>query len=234
MDIVYSLKNASSNPELTYSLRSLINVKHDRVFLVGGCPSNINKKEVIHIPTVQSKIKWQNSTNNFKLACMDSRLSNDFILMNDDFFILKPIDPLTDLNLHRGTIKKVYTYYVELMKREGQWTRGMRETSTILKMHGIENPLSYELHIPMLVNKMKYLKLFEIVGKDITPYIQPRSLYGNLYYKNSSYIDDVKLLTGKPFDELNLGKFLSCSDATFKRINSFLDKTFKTKCKYEL
>ena len=45
MDIVYLVKNSRTNDELTYSLRTLVNVPHDKVFLVGGCPDNIKKIE---------------------------------------------------------------------------------------------------------------------------------------------------------------------------------------------
>ena len=108
MDILYTLKQCDQCDELIYSLRSLCNLPHDRVFLVGGCPKNIDKSKVVYIPTEQKGTKWRNSTNNVKTACKDPRLSDDFILMNDDFFVLKPInDPAKELNLQQGTIQIV-------------------------------------------------------------------------------------------------------------------------------
>lgn len=57
MDIVYLVKECRINEELTYSLRSLVNLPHDKVFLVGGCPTNIDKTKITHIPTLQGNNK---------------------------------------------------------------------------------------------------------------------------------------------------------------------------------
>ena len=75
MDIVYLVKDCTENEELTYSLRSLVNIPHDRVFIVGGCPRNIDTSKVIHFPILQTDTKYKNTTNNLKLICNQDNLS---------------------------------------------------------------------------------------------------------------------------------------------------------------
>ena len=148
MDVVYTLRNTDECEEIIYSLRSLKNLPHDKVFIVGGCPKNINKEKVIYIPTLQNNSKYKNTTNNLKIACLDNRLSSDFILMNDDFFIMSPIENVEkELNLNFGTVDSVIEKYYQRRKKTNVWLRGMIETKEYLQKIGNKNPLSFELHI---------------------------------------------------------------------------------------
>ena len=79
MDIVYLLKDSDVNEELTFSLRSLKNIPHDKVFLVGGFPANIDSEKVYHIPTYQGLNKYNNTTNSLKTAANTKEISEDFI-----------------------------------------------------------------------------------------------------------------------------------------------------------
>ena len=232
MDILYTLKHGDVNEELTYSLRSLCNLPHDKVFFVGGCPSNINKNKIIHIPVEQKSTKWRNSTNNVRLACMDERLSDDFILMNDDFFILEPIaDPVKELNVSGGTMQSVYDKVYEKYGKEINWCKGMRETRDLLQKQGIYNPLCYELHIPFIFNKSKFLAIFDIPGVQDINVLHKRSLYGNLHLKNTQMATDVKV---RKEQEIPVGsKFISCSDKGFEVIKPILEKLFPQKSEYE-
>lgn len=235
MDVLYTIKDGREfNEELIYSLRSLINIPHDRVFIVGGFPSDIKKSEIIHIPTEQKSTKWRNSTSNLKTAILDDRLSDDFIYMNDDFFILKPIsEPVKELNLHFGTMA---AYYDRLAKKHAEtpYMRGMLETSNLLINLGIKEPLSYELHIPFVFNKKHLKQMFSIKGIDNINVLHKRSLYGNLYLKNSKFHSDVKIHTDKEFDTNKCDKFLSTNDLSFIKIRPFLEAQFNKKSKYEI
>ena len=234
MDILYTLKQCDQCDELIYSLRSLSNVTHDKVFLVGGCPSWVDKSKIIHIPTEQKGTKWRNSTNNVKQACLDARLSDDFILMNDDFFILKPIqDPAKEFNLQQGTIKSVYAYYFGRSASQTNWCKGMRETGELMQKQGILEPLSYDLHTPMVFNKHKFLQMFDIAGVNNIDVLHWRSLYGNLFSPNAEYMKDIKYRTNEAFDESKYDKFISCSNAGFMQIRQFLSNKFPNRSIYE-
>lgn len=235
MDIVYLVKECKENKELTYSLRSLVNLPHNRVFIVGGCPNNLNKSKLIHTAILQTKSKYQNTTTNLQLICQNKALSDNFILMNDDFFILEPIkNPVQELNLCRGPIEEVIKDYARRYNNcYNDYLLGMKQTKIFLQDMCIANPLSYELHIPMILNKQKVLDMFKLPHLESVKVIHKRSLYGNLYMKDSTPINDVKVLKNYYYP-LGSNKFLSTEDDSFERVHPFLNNLFPDKGYYEL
>lgn len=233
MDILYTLKNNYSGEELRYSLRSLENIPHDRVFFVGGCPKWA--KDIIHIPTNQTGTKYKNTTHNIQTACYNSELSEDFILMNDDFFILDTIkNPTKELNLYMGTVQ---SYIDKLKKRHptgSAYIKGMEQTKEFLQGLGVLDPLSYELHIPFVLNKNKFLKMFELLGVKDIPCFHKRTVYGNLHLKVGTDTQDVKIFFNSSFVPNKLGKFISCDDMGFCLLHNFLLNKFPKKSIYEI
>ena len=233
MDILYTLAPNYDGNELRYSLRSLANMPHERVFIVGGCPKWV--KGIIHIPTVQEGTKYKNTTNNLKVACNDTRLSEDFILMNDDFFILQPIkDPKKELNLYMGTAQEQIDDFYKRHPFGSAYIRGMEETRNLLRKLGKEEPLSYELHTPCVINKFNYLDMFKIEGVEKISCLHKRTLYGNLYRTGGKSVTDVKIFTHNKFDTDKLGNFLSCSNDGFGVIAPYLLSKFPQKSPYEI
>lgn len=233
MDILYTLAENYDGAELRYSLRSLKNIPHERVFIVGGCPKWV--KNVIHIPATQSGTKYKNTTENLKIACNDTRLSEDFIFFNDDFFVIKTIkDPVKELNIYMGTVQSIIDALYKWHPFGSAYIRGMEETRVLLCELGKQEPLSYELHIPCIFNKYNYLKMFDIEGvKDINC-LHKRTLYGNLYRTGGKYMQDVKVLTRHKFDTAKVDKFLSCSNAAFDKVSAYLGGKFPEKSPYEI
>jgi hypothetical protein len=235
MDIVYLYKN-SGNDEIVYSLRSLANLPHNKVFIVGDMPKYINPQNILYIKAEQGLNKYQNTTNALRLACHDDRLSDDFIVMNDDFFILKKIEnPREELNLHKGTIAKVYERLSAKYPLGSGYLHGMKETETLLKNLGIKEPLSYELHTPFIFNKYKLLQMFETYADEIaqTKCFHKRSFYGNLYVKGSKFMKDIKVLALDNFVPTPEQKFISSSDSSYRNLKYILMQKFSKKSKYE-
>jgi hypothetical protein len=234
MDIVYLLKESKENEELRYSLRSLKNMPHDKVFFVGGMPDFVNLDKVFHIPTLQDANRYKNTATGMLTACMCSKISDDFILMNDDFFIMTPIkDVKKEFNLHRGLLDDMILYYSNEFPFKDEYLSGLRETRELLRRLKIHGPLSYELHIPMVINKRDMVETFLIPGFMDMKAPMFRSLYGNLHLKDSQYTHDVKM------DALHLElpdnpTFLSTSDSYFKTIKVFMNAIFPDKSEYEL
>ena len=232
MDIVYLVKNCVTNEELTYSLRSLSNLPHNQVFIVGGCPTNLNKSKLIHCPISQGNDRYENTTNSLKHICNDTRLSEDFILMNDDFFILKPTDP-SKLNLCRGTIQEVINEIGHRYETGSPYLTGMKQTLIYLKDLGHSEPLSYELHVPMVLNKKRFLDLFSLPYIDTIRKGHIRSIYGNVYLKDSQKIRDVKVYRDF-YTPLGSEKFLSTEDNSWPRVKKYLERLFPDKSPYEI
>lgn len=237
MDIVYTVKSAKVNEELFYSLRSIRNIPHDNVYVIGGCPYNLNHKYIKWIPADTLETKYKTTTHNLEIAANLEKLSEDFIWMNDDFYILQKIeDPIKELNLNKGGLQESLDDFI---KRNGVCTAymtGAEQTLDYLKTLGIHNPLSYELHTPFIYNKSRVKTMLALEGIRKVPILYKRSVYGNMYYDNSVQVTDVKILRASIVDyaEWDKRKFLSSSDITWVRVKPYLEKRFKDKSIYEL
>lgn len=231
-DILYMVRDGDTNHELRYSLRSLMNIPHGRVFFAGYKPNWVTNVIAIE-RRQQPHSKYLNTTRNLIAACHDERLSDDFILMNDDFFIMQPIDELR--NYHRGPILPVYRYYRNLSDKG--YSRGIAETMAYMQTLGYDpkDILSYELHVPMNINKHKFLEI--ITQQQATMDIQvlhKRTLYGNLANLGGIRTNDVKIYTDAQPDRSAI--FLSSDDTSFERykVGEYIRKTFRAKSPYEL
>lgn len=231
MDIVYFVREGDDNEELRYSLRSLKNLPHEKVHIVGYKPSWVTN--VNHIDITQDKGgKNLNTTHNMLMAAKNEDVSDDFILMNDDFFIMKPLSELPHYN--RGTIKELEKYYEQFAST---YYQGMVDTREYMEELGLgDNLLSYELHIPMIFNKNNVIDMFSRYYQDAPPVsvLHKRSLYGNMYNYGGETIKDVKVYQRDgQFDKD--GTFLSTEDSIFEdsKIGRFIRRQFPNKSKYE-
>lgn len=230
MDIVYSLKSDYNGQELRYSLRSLENVPHDKVFIVGGImPDWVNREMVINIPFPQQANRYLNTTFNLLKACNTFSLSDDFIYFNDDFFVLEKIqNPTEEFNLYNGFLAE------KAKGKNNDWHKAMAETAKYLsQFYSILKPKNYELHTPFIFNKHKLKYLLGLFSIDIT-YLHTckRSIYGNIWLSGSQNMPDCKVFNHTK--EIKAGKFLSTSDKGFSLIKDFLANKFKTKSEYEV
>ena len=109
----------------------------------------------------------------------------------------------------------------------------MAQTMVYLQDLGYKEPLSYELHTPMVINKNKFLSVFSAPYiKSIMPGHQ-RSLYGNMFLKDSKKIDDVKFYRDFVFNP-GSDKFLSTEDNSWPIVKPKLEKLFPSKSEYEI
>lgn len=95
MDAVYILGKHSQaeDEELRYSLRALCTNMLDlrKVYVVGHLPDFL--KDVHHIPCEDNHEKrWKNALEKTRLAATTDGITDEFLLMNDDFFPLEPFE----------------------------------------------------------------------------------------------------------------------------------------------
>lgn len=240
MDLLYLVRKGDVNEDLRASLRSIHKFAppFDKIFFVGDCPEWCTNVE--HIYTEQYNTCWKNTLNNLMIACQDDRLSDDFILMNDDFIATRPIHNWNEsLSKARNTISQQIINY----QNEGlnsNYTKAFAKTIELF--NNITELYNYELHIPMIINKKKFLDLFnkpelqEFIK--INPVVLYRSIYGNYYgSKFNELIDDVKFEHGDP-KEIKT-EWISVFDdwignrEKYPRLNKFLDNIISEPSKYE-
>jgi hypothetical protein len=151
--------------------------------------------------------------------------------MNDDFFIIKPIEKIDQF--YNGLLSDKIDRYVKITG-SSMYIKKLMLTQTRLVDQGIQNPYDYELHIPMPMEKDK---LNTIIKK--YPSCLWRSMYGNIYSVGGSQMDDVKVYINKKHLERSshirdTSVFLSTEDQAFKMmLDVILLKLFPTPSKYE-
>lgn len=227
-DIVYFVKDICVNEELRYSLRSVEkNFPHNKVWFAGGCPSGL--KPDGHMLIVQGdRTKWKNVNKMLKQVCENDEISEDFWLFNDDFFIMKPIDDETPE--YNGSLDSLIEYIEGI--RDGSvtpYTKQLRNTVSELQKRGL-GTLNYAIHVPMLVNRKKALKVFE----EFPGCPMFRSLYGNYWKIGGKDVNDVKIwdLFEYPSEEAEM---LSSNDATWAHgvIGRFVREKFPDRSRFE-
>jgi hypothetical protein len=228
VDIVVPVRVGAANPQLRYALRSwAANLPHRQVWVVGYRPHWLRR--VRHIPTQQTGSKYQNTTLAVRYACLHPDVSDRFLLCNDDMFVMAP-QPGGMPVLHRGPVARVESYYAA--KASGKYLRGMRQTRDLLRSLGYDNPLSYELHVPMPVDKAGMLQALD-AGRRLDV-VHKRTLYGNLAGLGGKEIRDVKILNRSPrFDRSS--PFLSTMPDSFANghVGAHIRLTFPQPCVYE-
>lgn len=178
------VRQGDENPQLRLSLRGLVaHLPHDRVFIAGHRPAWVTGVE--HVPTRQPKDRWQASLGNLLEACRSSDLSERFVLFHDDFFILRAIDavPL----MHRGALA------LHVRRSAGEHRRHLVKALELCRSWGVEEPISYDVHVPMPMDRTGVLEVAERANGQAAGAI--RSLYGNAAGLIGQQITDVKTRT---------------------------------------
>ena len=228
MDLVY-ICGPGDNEELRYSIRSAVkNLKFDNLWVVGGKPSWYVGN---HLEVIQNKAKYVNARNNLRAICNSPEISDSFILMNDDFYIIKKVDNVP--YMHGGSLFKKISRYKELTG-DTRYVLMLKKTCANLSLKFGNDVLDYELHVPMVMEKEKLLKIIEV--PDLW-----RSRYGNVFNVGGIEMNDVKIYSSgvfaKKISEVDILKYdyLSSNDDSFEEMKQvILDIYFTNKTIYEI
>lgn len=225
MDIVYICREGD-NEELRYSIRSAVkNLPHDNLWVVGGKP---DWYKGAHIPTLQDKTYFLNAKTNIRRVLHANQISDTFILMNDDFFIMDPVENLQ--YMYSGLLLD------KIKIRESQnpgdlYTKMLLKTySELYQRSHIKHPLDYELHVPMIFEKEK---LASVIGSQGLW----RSMYGNIHGVGGEQFSDIKIynkdhVLSKNHIDIN-SPYLSTEDKVFNDHRDWFNEKFPEPSKYE-
>ena len=202
MDYVYICRSGD-NDELRYSLRSIEeNMPEGRVWVIGHRPVWYIGD---FIPVNDIGGKFDNIKNCIKVASEHAEISNNFILMNDDFFALKKIETMPIL--HGGLLKDKIERYKEQMMSP-KYIKLLELTYKQLLANNITDPIDYDIHVPIVMNKEKLSQAIPIA-------YFPRSAYGNFASIGGTKITDVKVYGSVKIKNDEAFDFLSTEDRSF-------------------
>lgn len=142
------------NTELRYALRGVEKYLRGvgEIFVIGKAPRWL--RNVTVIPATDHErtyYKERNIFNKIMLACQDSRVSEDFLFMNDDHFLLQEFEA--------GSFPYYYDGYLSTQaKRSDPYGNTARNTALYLKFECVP---FFDVHAPILYNKCK----FPLVGR---------------------------------------------------------------------
>ncbi len=230
LDIVYVVKDAVFNEELRYSLRSVEqNFPHNRVFFYGGKPMYFHPDRLVLVRQ-QGKTKWDKVRAMLKSIAEDDRISENFVLFNDDFFVTKPVENL--LAYRYGTLEQLCKHIERNNgNRPTGYTRNIERTINALKEKGFST-WNFELHVPMIFNRGDLRELISLFPDTRGT----RSLYGNLYL-NEEDIQEMKDVKVFKIDDLPSEDmpFISTDDLSFSRgeVGELIKSMFPNKSKWE-
>lgn len=217
MDVLYRVRRSRDNETLRYSLRSLVNVPHGEVFIVGQKPAWARNVTVLAPDKWLSK--WHGLMADTWSAC--KRLSGrTLLLMDDDYFILRPVKTVKPV--HRGSLIE------DAERRMGAYRHTLVNTARYLVDKGIEKPLSYEVHVPMVVDADGMAEALEPVANARRP-LQARSVYGNVAGVGGKPGTDVKRWEAGPMP----ADFLSVAPSSWHLYRPKLQALFPAASGYE-
>ena len=220
MDILYYIGSGShhGNRELLYSLRAL--EKHckdvEDVWIVGNKPFFLNDK-VKYLWVEDSGEWWQNAFYKTK-AAIEAGISKDFLLMNDDFFMLKDFYAAKYPYYYKGNIGET---------AKNKYQEALINTRRILER--LDKPFKhYGVHCPMRINAEKYKELTQFYESETVQPVSARCLYGNLFCKGI----ETKDVKGNDLQDNKIGCF-STKDWIAADLFEKLEKMFPKPSKWE-
>lgn len=229
MDIVYVVKDSAYNEELQYSLRSVEkNFPHNRVWFFGGKPIGVHPDKQVLVSQIW-RTKWDNVRNMMRMIADNEEVTDDFVLFNDDFFVMKPVKTLPPYKWK--TMESICKWVEEQNNsKQSSYTKNLRAVAR--ELEELQFPTdNYVLHLPMIFNKKKLLNALDVFPSTKSP----RSVYGNMYLTNKAKTHkDVKIFRAwqtPPEDS----DFLSTEDYAFKngKAGEYIKKCFPDKSRFE-
>lgn len=203
------------------------NYPHKRVIFYGGRPDGIEPD--LFVPYTQpGDSKWEKVRNTVEIICENDNLTEDFILFNDDFFIMRPVE--TPTNYYDGTLdERIKTIDGATFGRHAEYSDRLRHLAETLKNAGVTNPLNYAHHTPMIINRKKMLETLKKYPNE--PMF--RALYGNINKIGGENMPDVKFYQRRqPFP---IGQYASTADESWsqEKIGQIIRGKFALRSRFE-
>lgn len=228
-DVVYVLSNdiEGHSEELRYSLRSLENFTYNKVWFAGGQPRDLTPDRALSI-IQRGDSRYLKVCNTLIEVCKNEDVTDNFYLFNDDFFILEPYNQY--INYYVSSLDEHIVDHEDYYSGITGYSDLLRTVNRHLKKDGYKN-LSYEIHMPMLVNKQQALEVLSKYKSDGLF----RSLYGNICKIQAKQSKDCKIFA---IDQETIPEgwnMVSTTEDTFKKgaVGQYIREYFPNKSRFE-
>jgi len=220
-----------NDTELRYCLRGIEKylTGYGDIFIIGKAPAWC--RNVIEISAEDDdKTYWKERNIYRKIlkACGDDRVTEDFLFMNDDHFLLAPFEASKFPNYYEG-------FLGDQMGRIDQYGNTVRNTSEIIH----EYSLYFDIHVPIVYNKELFEKVFERVDWGRKYGYCIKSVYCVYAAARGEYYPDLKIRTIMPSQkimEMIKGRLFFSMDNRAREggMGAVLQELFPKKSKWEI
>lgn len=227
IDIVYTLtpNPRTGNRQLIYSLRSIEKYLkgYRNIYVIGADPE---LKGLIHIPSTDLKSAAINIKDKLLLACNIHDISDNFLYMADDHYLLSE---------HNAPAFSVYSngnLYDLARTQRGSYKQIVIETIKV-----IPNGKNYNVHAPINYNKEKLKDIIE--ETDWQPLgLMIKSLYCNRLELQGKEMSDCKISHDLPMMEMrrrieNRPFFSTGKENNIRHLKQFMEELFPIPSKHE-
>lgn len=236
ISLVYVIRDDtdSSAWELKFSLRSVaknLSGIANACIVTNALPPFVNPETVSLIQeTDGERLKDANICRKILAACNDGRVTDDFLFINDDHFILKPVDAREIPPYNKGRLMEKYNLWTS-------YSRLLEKTHKFLRAASLDIT-HFDIHTPIIYNKAKFQQMAQFFKWKQGVVI--KSLYGNFHQLDSSHLmEDLKIKQPLALDRINAlttGRTFLSTDANAKSSGmiQFLTERFgSTPCRFE-
>lgn len=226
LDIVYPVRRLTEgNSELRYSLRSVAkNLPHRKIWVIGEeiewLSSLVNRMEM------KDEGKAFENVNAKLMAAIENPLVSDpFIFMMDDIFVMQKIDEIPYYAIGRSLGERLRRYDVY-----GSYARDLQEARYILWFEDKED-VDFEAHSPIIFQKAGLSRILSRWPKSG----HRRSLYGNFFKKKPTYVEDFKIYGEKDEPDHSSPYISTCVESwrNSSKVYQFVTGEFDNVCEYE-
>jgi hypothetical protein len=232
IDVVIPLgtRSTQKNRELIYCLRSV--EKHlcgvGNVFIVGECPEWL--QNVTHIPYSEdprNRYRDRNIMMKMAAACMDERVSDNFLMVHDDHFLLADYDA------------SAFPYYHMGPMNDGHGLYGETKQNTKSLLHFQPEFNNYDCHCPIVFNKQLFMRSVALADWSKMYGYCMKTLYCVMNGMKGEYTTDIKirlpLNKAAIMNEIEGRRWFSIGDRCFAPGGMWdvLNMLYPNKSKYE-
>jgi hypothetical protein len=160
VDWVIAVRLGEANEELRFSVRSVAaNVRGIRNLVIAGYrPDWIAGARHIDVPQDLGE-KYTNAVRIWRTVANESTLSDQIVVAHDDLFVMEPTDVADLVPRYRGRL----IAHIDRMRAEGTqtvWRQSLERTRAWLRVQGYVRPLSYAVHVPVLVDRRQLAETY--------------------------------------------------------------------------